>query len=262
MKRGTPRHPKVFDFVQALGLPVRSRFMAIGYLELLWHFTAEFAPQGDIGKYSDDRIEGALDWTGAKGRLIEALTNSGWCDKSSRYRLVVHDWHDHADSSVKKRLERSCLKFLSVKEEVTSQRPQPSRTPADNGSLPEPMPKPSPEPMPVPAVMPANGASFSRWWDEWAAVRGTANQNYAATAWTSVVTVDLLTDVMLCTRSYLQSGKCNDGHGYNPENFLLEQAKQKFTARWPARAAPAKKGYVDSVAKVMQDRISRGEEPL
>jgi hypothetical protein len=150
MKRNTPRHPKVYEFMQALELPVRSRPLAVGYLELLWHFTAEFAPQGDIGRYSDDRIESALDWHGKRGKLIAALTTSRWCDKSDRHRLVVHDWHEHADDSVRKRLARAGLKFLSLADEVTEQCPQPCRTSADNVRLPEPEPVPKPVPVPAP----------------------------------------------------------------------------------------------------------------
>lgn len=150
MKRGTPRHPKIYDLLQALDLPVRSRAVVIGYLELLWHFTAEFAPQGDIGKFSDDRLEGAMDWGGKRGKLIEALTTSKWCDVSSRHRLLVHDWHEHADDSVKKKLVRAGLSFLTVTEKVTGHSPQPSQTSAENGSLPLPKPEPLPEPLPKP----------------------------------------------------------------------------------------------------------------
>ena len=60
MKRGTPDHPKVYELCELLKC---DRPTAIGYLELLWHFAAKYAPQGDIGKYSDERIEAALDWS-------------------------------------------------------------------------------------------------------------------------------------------------------------------------------------------------------
>src|ERR1039457_408046 len=103
MKRGTPKHPKLLDFCEAAGI---RRPYAVGYLELLWHFTAEFAPQGDIGRYSDKRIAGAVDWLGDPAKLVQSLASSGWIDKSSEHRLVVHDWHDHADDSVRKRINR------------------------------------------------------------------------------------------------------------------------------------------------------------
>lgn len=177
MKRGTPRHPKIYDLMQALDLPIRSRPIVIGYLELLWHFTAEFAPQGDIGKYSDDRIEGAMDWNGKRGKLIEALVKSGWLDRgragvrpiraeagpkpdpsepeldrsqpeSGQSQLVVHDWHEHADASTLKKLERAGLQFVVVTVKVTDYCPQPLQTTADNIVLPLPLPLPLPEPLP------------------------------------------------------------------------------------------------------------------
>jgi hypothetical protein len=136
MKRGVPRHPKVGHLCELLRVRVP---MAVGYLELLWHFTAEFAPQGDIGRFEDQRIEAALHWSGAKGKLISAMVGAGWIDRHLESRLVVHDWCDHADDAVRKRLSRSGLSFVAIDGKVTGQR----RTTADNGSLPEPEPEPS-----------------------------------------------------------------------------------------------------------------------
>lgn len=110
MKRGTTRHPKLAKLAQLLHIP---RVQAIGHLELLWHFCAEFTPQGNIGKYDDDWIEASLEWTGPRGKLIKSLVTSRWCDKSFPHRLIVHDWHEHCDDGVKKRLARSGLPFLS-----------------------------------------------------------------------------------------------------------------------------------------------------
>lgn len=152
MKRGTPRHPKVYDLAQALGLPVRSRAVVIGHLELLWHFTSEFAPQGDVGKFSDDRLEAAMDWTGKRGKLVEALTTAKWLDVHDQCRLVVHDWHDHADDATKKKLIRLHLHFLSVTGKVTGQSSPGVPTTADKIRLPLPLPLPLPGPWPEPAA--------------------------------------------------------------------------------------------------------------
>lgn len=146
MKRGTPRHPKLIDFVKRLDQRPQSIAAAVGYLELLWHFTSEFAPQGDIGRFSDDQIEAACDWTGKRGKLLGALRESGWVDESPVSRLLVHDWHDHCDDATRKRLQRAKLPFLTgqpVKEFLTGQR----QTTADNGSLPY-LALPSPTPLP------------------------------------------------------------------------------------------------------------------
>ncbi|HTR34933.1 MAG TPA: hypothetical protein VMH80_03460 [Bryobacteraceae bacterium] len=135
MKRGTPRHPKVGHLCELLNVKLPT---VVGYLELLWHFTAEFAPQGNVGKYSDKRIEAAVYWSGPAGKLIEALLEAHFLDRDPIHRLVVHDWHDHADDAVRKRLNRAGLPFLSHSPKVTGQR----QTSADNGSLPEPEPEP------------------------------------------------------------------------------------------------------------------------
>jgi len=155
VKRGTPEHPKVFDLCERLKI---RRPAAVGYLELLWHFTAKFAPQGDIGRFSERRIEAALDWSGASGKLVNALTESRWLDRHAEHRLIVHDWHDHADDAVRKRLARLGLKFLTVIGKVTGQNTdtdwKASATQVKSGCLPEPEPEPAPGPLPLPRPEP------------------------------------------------------------------------------------------------------------
>jgi hypothetical protein len=80
---------------------------------------------------------------------------------------------------------------------------------------------------------------FPEWWKVWSEVRGTNHHTQAYSAWVSVVQPDLVDAVFECVKSYLASLE-NPNKGYNPENFLLEQAKDRFSARWPARVAPAK----------------------
>lgn len=139
-------------------LEIKSRPLAVGYLEMLWHFTAEFAPQGDIGRYSDDRIEGALDWSGKRGRLVEALTTSGWVDLDASTRLFVHDWEDHADAAVAKKLKRAGLQFLKHTPKVTGQNPPMSATQDVLGRPALPLPEPCPAlPLPpAPQVSPGD----------------------------------------------------------------------------------------------------------
>lgn len=101
MKRGTSRHPKLYALCRALSIGRRD---AVGLLELLWEYTAEYAPTGDIGKFADGDIAAAVEWTGNTGELILGLVRSGWLDESDQHRLLVHDWADHAPEFVKKRL--------------------------------------------------------------------------------------------------------------------------------------------------------------
>src|SRR6516162_936176 len=117
MKRGTPEHPKMKELARLLNIPLYS---AVGIMEMLWHFTAKYAPQGDIGKFSDADIAAAVGWevrSGSKGvrtevRLGSALVHAGFLETSPQHRLVVHDWHDHADQAVARRLARQRLDFV------------------------------------------------------------------------------------------------------------------------------------------------------
>lgn len=156
MKRGTPDHPKTKRLARILGL---EDWGSVGILERLWHFTAKHAIRGDIGKWSDAEIADAIGWKGDLEQLLESLVQSGWLDRNKRYRLLVHDWHDHADDSVRKTLKNRGETFATLREK--------SRTfPESSGTIPEnagngsPQPKPShshslakPEPDP-----------FDLWW--------------------------------------------------------------------------------------------------
>lgn len=135
MKRGTPDHPKVAMLCSLLNI---RKFEAVGILEMLWHFTAKYAPQGDIGKYSDKAIAAAVDWqrpTGARGvtpecKLSEALVEAGWLDSDPVHRLVVHGWEEHADQTLRRFLASKKLAFVQ-----------------HGASLPLPLPLPIPEPI-------------------------------------------------------------------------------------------------------------------
>jgi hypothetical protein len=89
--RAVPDHPKFADLKARLGRP---RCTVLGCLEAMWHF-ARFAPQGNIGKYTNSAIEKWLEWDGKSGELISALIKSGWIERNDAYRLIVHDWHEH-----------------------------------------------------------------------------------------------------------------------------------------------------------------------
>jgi hypothetical protein len=109
MKRGAPDHPKMFALAEALGV---RRPMAVGLIEMLIHFTARYAPEGDVGRYNDKRIAAGMDWGGSSQKLIDALVATGWLDRDQVARLVVHHWADHADKTTLQRLSRHGKKAL------------------------------------------------------------------------------------------------------------------------------------------------------
>jgi len=157
MKREAVNSTKMKKLCRLLDLPL---YAASGILELIWHLTARETPQGNIGKLSDEDIALAIDWRGDQDVLIDALVRCGWLDRDEQHRLIIHDWHEHADEAVKKKLSRSGRPFiLSRRVETESGRVE---TKSDDGSLPGPEPLPLPEPAPAPgASRAANGSESS-----------------------------------------------------------------------------------------------------
>lgn len=92
------------------------RSTAVGSLELIWHLTATNAPEGDIGKISDQAIESYAGWEGKPGELIEILVELGFLDISPRYRLIIHNWHLHAPNWLKGKLKKQKRKIINPKE--------------------------------------------------------------------------------------------------------------------------------------------------
>src|SRR5689334_24943015 len=110
MKRGTPEHPKTRQLAEELNVPLP---YAVGILEMLWHTTAKYAPQGNIGKWDDSFIAERVGWKKKPDVLIRALVSTHWLEEDPEHRLLVHDWHDHADQTVERALVRKGLPFLT-----------------------------------------------------------------------------------------------------------------------------------------------------
>ncbi len=108
MKPGTPRHPKTQALAEQLGEQLAT---AVGILEMLWHFTAEVTPAGDIGKYTPRHIARHIGWSGDPEELITALIDTRWLDPSETHGLIVHDWPIHCTDNVHSRLANARLTF-------------------------------------------------------------------------------------------------------------------------------------------------------
>lgn len=132
------QHTKLKRLVRTLKVP---QYAAVGILESLWHLTAREAPEGNIGKLSNEDIAIWIDWDGDATVLIEALIVSGWIDEDTTERLLIHDWHEHADDATKKAIDRQRKKLADNGGNV--------QTSTDKTRLPEPLPEPVPEPKPV-----------------------------------------------------------------------------------------------------------------
>lgn len=124
MKRGTPDHPKTKALMAALDVP---RYQAVGLLESLWHFAAQYAKRGDVGRWENTAIGTALDWKGDPDALMQAFISSGYLEECPHYRLLIHDWETHCDQTVQRSEEVKKQGF--------------ARNQLAKASQPEPMPK-------------------------------------------------------------------------------------------------------------------------
>jgi hypothetical protein len=146
--RAVPDHPKFADLKARLGRP---KYVALGCLEAIWHFTGRFTPQGNLGKYTDQAIEAWVEWDGEPGALIAALVGAGWLDADPVHRLLVHDWAQHADKATKNALGRAHVGFCT--DPVRTASVQSTDEKPESGTvsrLPEPVPVPVPVPVPEP----------------------------------------------------------------------------------------------------------------
>lgn len=131
MKRGTPRHPKTKRLARELNLPISQ---AVGILEMLWHFTADFCPRGDIGRMDDESILESFGESPEKSGMLQKLIDCGWIDLSEEFRLVVHDWHEHCDDYTKKKLKKQGVRFASLRVQ---------NFPDDSGKFTATLPRPT-----------------------------------------------------------------------------------------------------------------------
>lgn len=137
--RGTLTHRKTRRLAKLLDIPA---CFALGLMESLWHVTAEQQPDGGIGRMSNQDIADEMFYDGDADKLIRAMIDSGWIDEYEECRLVVHDWHDHADQSVKRKVARHGSGFVGHIPQMTSH---------DYPCLDVPS-SPEPEPVPEPVV--------------------------------------------------------------------------------------------------------------
>jgi len=205
MKMGAARHPKLLDLARRLQV---TRPTAIGYLELLWQFTAEFAPQGDVGRHGPAAIAEALDWTDEPMTLIVALVEAQWLDRGDNGQLCIHDWAYHCPDWLRKRLKRQGLQFVCAERRRTApngaerRNTSPSAAPTKpNQAQPSPT-KPSQAQPHTPSAKnadcaPAEGDSetppepqprskypgFVRFWQAWPKSRRKASKAKCFTKW-------------------------------------------------------------------------------
>lgn len=118
MKKEALKHPKLYDLMARLDV---SKATALGYLTLMWDFTEDSATPGNIGKWPDGSIARACEWTGDPAVFVLALVGSGWLNRHSVHRLIVHDWPDHCQRWVRAKLLRCGQTFLDCYSNPTTE---------------------------------------------------------------------------------------------------------------------------------------------
>ena len=83
------RHPKTRRVAVRLGI---SKAAVIGHLHLLWWWTLDFAPDGDLSGFEAEEIASVAEWEGDAEQFLQALLDTGWLDEGRR----VHNWGDYA----------------------------------------------------------------------------------------------------------------------------------------------------------------------
>lgn len=144
-KREVIGHTKLKRLCRTLKVP---SYAAVGILESLWHLVARETPRGDIGKLCNTDIADAIDWEGDADVLIDALVSSGWIDKCDVHRLVIHDWHEHANDTTKKFIARNNLSFATPQVQCLEMSGNVATNPEMSGNVCLPLPLPLPIPLP------------------------------------------------------------------------------------------------------------------
>lgn len=125
MKSGAPNHPKFHDLAErvhallsgrslgAAAMPFEmAHTLTVGLMERLWQFTEEYAPAGDVGRFSPARIANAIGWpTDMADAFLKAALEVRLLDRREDGVLLIHGWSDHANNFVHASLARRTQLF-------------------------------------------------------------------------------------------------------------------------------------------------------
>lgn len=120
MKTSALHSVKFFRLKRRLQAP---SYQVIGILEALWILTATNAPDGAIGRFTNEDIAAYLEWRECPDKLIRDLTESGWLDAHPDHRLVVHDWEHHCPTFVKGSMKRHGKDFVDPEKQKFPKEP-------------------------------------------------------------------------------------------------------------------------------------------
>jgi hypothetical protein len=141
VKQGVETQVKFKKLKLKLQLP---QWQVVGLLESIWKLAMSSAQAGDIGRYSDEDIAVCIEYAGDANELIEAMVESGWLDKDPEFRLVIHDWSEHAPTWLRGNFTKHKRQFADVvakqRAKHTAKQPEP---PPEQGATKSSQAKPS-----------------------------------------------------------------------------------------------------------------------
>ena len=103
MKEDAPDHRKMKRLARLLKIPLP---YANGIMERLWHYAGKYAPDGGIGRLSDEDIAEACAMPVETdcAVFIGALHEAGFLDAMQSCRYFIHDWPVHCTHYIHNRL--------------------------------------------------------------------------------------------------------------------------------------------------------------
>lgn len=160
MMREAPNKLKFKNLRRRLRL---SYWECVGVLESLWLSTYANAPDGDIGRLTNDEIAASIEWDRDANELINALVETRWLDRSERYRLLIHEWPEHCSSTHKGNYIKWGKSFAASRSDNPSDVPSEPRSdnPSEHPSKPN-----QTNPNPPHQTKPGGGGGICEWTPE------------------------------------------------------------------------------------------------
>jgi hypothetical protein len=108
MKSEAARHHKMTDLAEFLNV---NHAHAVGIVFLLFDFVATTYPRGEFPRAAAKALAHHARYARGPEKLTRALCDAGWLQVSDSGMLQVHDWPQHCEDYVHKRLSRSGQTF-------------------------------------------------------------------------------------------------------------------------------------------------------
>lgn len=121
-------HPKTLKLSLLLKIP---KAQVIGMLLLLWWWSVDYAPDGNLSKFDIDIISGVLDYKSKDPRkAIDALITAGFLNED----MTIHDWSDYTGRLILSRQDNKEREKLRKQRQRDRHRTNDNVTPLSHGT--------------------------------------------------------------------------------------------------------------------------------